>query len=407
MQPRQSYEGPALFSYGFRPFFLFATLFALAAVPAWWLAWRGEITLASHFAPVDWHSHEMIFGYGSAVVAGFLFTAVPNWTGRLPTRGWPLAGLLLLWLAGRVAVAGALPLGAVGVAVIDQLFLLAVAAMIAREIVAGKNWRNLKVLVPVTLLWGANILFHLEAVTAGSAQFGRRLGLALLIFLIMLIGGRIVPSFTRNWLVQRGATRLPVAFNRFDAVCLLAGVAALASWTVAPVHWASAVTGGGAAFLHLARLCRWQGLQTWRSPLLLMLHVAYLAVSLGYACIAVGAAGLCEPAASAHVLGIGAIGGMTVAVMMRATMGHTGRALMAGASLTIAFALIITAAVVRTAGQEITLGAVDGVDISALLWTVGFAILVLRLGPWLAGPKANRRAASRVPMRAQGIPRQP
>ncbi|WP_422027043.1 NnrS family protein [Roseovarius sp.] len=396
MTTRNTYRGPALFSYGFRPFFFCAGIFAFAAIPAWWLVWRGEVGIGGHFAPTDWHVHEMIFGYGSAVVAGFLFTAVPNWTGRMPTRGWPLAALLALWLAGRAAVAGLVPAGPVGVVLTDQAFLLAVAAMVAREIVAGRNWKNLKVLVPVSLLWGANILFHVEALTQGVSETGRRLGIALLIFLIILIGGRIVPSFTRNWLAQRGAARLPVAFNRFDGICILAGVGALACWVIAPFHVATVPLGGLAAVLHVIRLGRWRGQDSWRSPLLLMLHVAYLMVPLGFAAIGVGAAGLVGPAVGAHVLGIGAIGGMTLAVMMRATMGHTGRALVAGAGLSWAFALICGAAVVRAVAGHVAVGGVDGIDLSAALWTLAFGIYLWRVAPWLVGPKVARKAASRA-----------
>lgn len=396
MTTRNTYRGPALFSYGFRPFFLCAGIFAFMAIPAWWLVWRGEVGIGGHFAPTDWHVHEMIFGYGSAVVAGFLFTAVPNWTGRMPTRGWPLAALLALWLAGRAAVAGLVPAGPVGVVLTDQAFLLAVAAMVAREIVAGRNWKNLKVLVPVSLLWGANILFHVEALTRGASDTGRRLGIALLIFLIILIGGRIVPSFTRNWLAQRGAARLPVAFNRFDGICILAGVGALACWVIAPFHVAIVPLGAVAAVLHAIRLGRWRGQDSWRSPLLLMLHVAYLMVPLGFAAIGAGAAGLVGPAVGAHVLGIGAIGGMTLAVMMRATMGHTGRALVAGPGLSWAFALICGAAVVRAVAGHVAVGGVDGIDLSAALWTLAFGIYLWRVAPWLVGPKVARKAASRA-----------
>lgn len=170
MKSREIYEGPALFSYGFRPFFLFAGVFAVVVIPIWWLVWRGDVSISGHLASTDWHIHEMIFGYGAAVVAGFLFTAVPNWTGRMPTRGWPLVVLLALWLAGRASVAGLLPIGPVGAAITDQMFLLAVAGMIAREIVAGRNWKNLKVLVPVSLLWGANILFSRRGVDPGRVR---------------------------------------------------------------------------------------------------------------------------------------------------------------------------------------------------------------------------------------------
>ncbi|WP_300532524.1 NnrS family protein [uncultured Mameliella sp.] len=394
MTKRDTYKGPALFSYGFRPFFLSACLFALVVIPVWWLIWRGEVTLAGPLSPVDWHIHEMVFGYGAAVVAGFLFTAVPNWTGRLPTRGRPLALLLALWVAGRVAVGGLTGLGPVAVALIDQAFLLAVVAMIAREIVGGRNWRNLKVLVPVTLLWLANILFYAEAMTQGSAEHGRRLGIALLVFLILLIGGRIVPSFTRNWLAQRGATRLPVAFDRFDMLCLAGGAAALIAWVLAPLHPVSAWLAGAAALLHLVRLLRWRGLATWRSPLLLMLHLAYLLAPLGFAALAAAAAGLASTASGTHILGIGAVGGMTVAVMMRATMGHTGRGLVAGPTLTAAFGLVLIAAAVRAGAQALSYAGLDGIDLAAGLWTVAFGLLAWRIGPWLIQPKVARKAPS-------------
>lgn len=396
MKPRNDFQGPPLFSYGFRPFFLFSSIFACGVIPLWWLVWRGYVTLGGYFVPADWHIHEMVFGYGAAVVAGFLFTAVPNWTGRMPTRGWPLALLLMLWLAGRVAVAGLLPFAAPWILGIDQMFLFVVAAMIAREIVAGRNWKNLKVLVPVSLLWGANVLFHIEARTDGVADTGRRLGIALLIFLIILIGGRIVPSFTRNWLAQRGATRLPVAFNRFDGICIIAGLAALLSWAVAPFDLVSVFTGGAAAILHLCRLVRWRGQNTWRSPLLLMLHISYLMVPLGFASIAAGALGIAEPAVTAHVFGIGAVAGMTLAVMMRATMGHTGRPLVAGSALSLAFAMICAAMLARVAGQEFRIENLDGIDLSTMFWTVGFGIFLWRTGRWMTRPKIRRKPVSNV-----------
>lgn len=382
----RDYSGPALFSYGFRPFFLCAALFAIGVVPVWWLVWRGAVTLRSHFPPVDWHVHEMVFGYGAAVVAGFLFTAVPNWTGRLPMRGWPLAMLLALWVAGRLAVAGLIGAGPVAVLLIVQVFLLAVAAIIAREIVAGRNWRNLKVLVPVTLLWLSNIAFHVEILETGTADFGRRCGLALLVFLIMLIGGRIVPSFTRNWLAKRRETRLPVPFNRFDGAAIAVGVAALAAWVVAPFNAVCAVLSALAAGLHVARLVRWRGYLARTSPLLLMLHVAYAFVPLGFVGAAAAALGIGPPGTAAHLFGIGAVGGMTVAVMMRATMGHTGRELVAGPVLTLAFVLLILAALVRVTDDRIAALGVDGIALAALTWTAGFALLAWRLGPWLAGP---------------------
>lgn len=395
MSRRTSYDGPALFSYGFRPFFLAATLFALGVIPLWFLFWHGEVVLGGPFQPVDWHVHEMLFGYAGAVIGGFLFTAIPNWTGRMPTRGWPLMALAALWLAGRLAVAGVLGLPPLVVMVVDCAFLLAIAAMAGVEIAVGRNWRNLMVVVPVLLLTAANLTFHLEA-TTGAADVGRRLGLAVIVFLITLIGGRIIPSFTRNWLAQRRAARLPAPFGRFDGLCLGAGALGLLAWTVRPEAHGTALFLALAGVLHLVRLSRWRGWATWRSPLLLMLHVAYLFVPLGLLATAAAAARLALPAAGAHLLGIGAIGGMTVAVMMRATRGHTGRSLVAGPGLTAAFMLVVASALMRAAADS--LPGIDGIAVSAVLWTLGFGTLAVRLAPWLALPNtASRHPSSPAP----------
>ena len=388
--PRLTYSGPALFSMGFRPFFLLAGLQAAIVVPLWLAVFRGSLTLPTAYDPIDWHVHEMLFGYTGAVVAGFLFTAVPNWTGRMPARGWQLALLAALWLAGRLAMAGVLGLGPMAVVVLDCAFLLAIADMIGVEIVAGRNWRNLRVLVPVTLLALANIAFHICA--AGGFDTGGpiRAGFALVVVLILLIGGRIIPSFTRNWLAARHAPRLPVPMNRFDALCLAAALPGLASWVIWPESWASAVQLFLLAGLHAARLSRWCGLATWRSPLLAMLHLAYGALVLGLVATALAAAGYLSPAAGFHLMGIGGIGGMTVAVMMRAAAGHTGRVLEAGPWLTLAFGLVLAAALVRSLAG----GMAFGLDLAAAFWTAAFLIFLWRVGPWLLLPSARRKRPS-------------
>lgn len=388
--PRLTYSGPALFSMGFRPFFLLAGLFGALAVPLWIAVFAGHVTLAGPFDPVDWHVHEMLFGYAGAVLAGFLFTAVPNWTGRMPARGAPLAALAALWLAGRLAVAGLLGLGPVAVMAVDGGFLLVIAAMIAVEIVAGRNWRNLKVVVPVTLLALSNLAFHLGAMTGHGTEMPHQAGFALLLFLVMLIGGRIVPSFTRNWLAAQRLERMPVPFNRFDKACLAVAALALVLWVVLPWANATGVTMIAAGALHMARMARWRGLAAWRAPLLLMLHVAYGALALGLILAGLAAFGALAPATGYHVLGIGGIGGMTIAVMMRAAMGHTGRTLEAGRLLTIAFLLVMAAALVRvTAGHSMT-----ALGLAATLWAAAFALFCLRVGPWLTRPNRQRRHPS-------------
>ncbi len=176
---RRLYAGPAILSYGFRPFFLAGALWAVVAVMLWLPQYFGEFSFTTAFQPLDWHAHEALFGYVAAVVTGFLLTAVPNWTGRLPLQGRPLLLLLAVWLAGRVAVAfsGQISAGSAA-ALVDCAFLALVCAAIAREIIAGKNYRNLKVLIFVGLLFAANVVFHIEAHVSGSATYGRRFGVA-------------------------------------------------------------------------------------------------------------------------------------------------------------------------------------------------------------------------------------
>ncbi|MBV7410060.1 NnrS family protein [Maritimibacter sp. DP1N21-5] len=379
MSARTPYTGPALLSAGFRPFFLLATGFAALAIALWLAVWEGLLSLSSVFLPVDWHVHEMVFGYGAAVVAGFLFTAVPNWTGRLPTRGLPLGVLSLVWIAGRYVSAGVFPVGPVAVLLIDQLFLLLVGSMIAREIVAGRNWRNLKVLVPVTIFWVANLIFHIEAMKTGAAMFAHRLGLAVLVFLIMLIGGRIIPSFTRNWLVKQGQRRLPIPFNSFDGIAILTGALALGLWVAQAEGLAEALLLGLAGMGQALRLARWRGAHTWRSPLLLMLHLSYAFIPFGFAAAALSAVGILNDAATFHALGAGAVGTMTVAVMVRATLGHTGRPLEAGAFATGAFAALAVASLLRVAA-EVQNAPREALLIGAgVLWVGAFLVVMARL----------------------------
>ena len=223
-----------LFSYGFRPFFFGGAVWAALGILLWLPQYFGELSLPTTLSPLDWHIHEMIYGYVAAIVTGFLLTAIPNWTGRLPVNGYPLAGLAALWLAGRVAIAGSAIWGAVIAGVIDIAFLATLAAVVLRELVAGKNWRNLRVLIVLGVLVAGNVVFHFEAISRGTADYGIRIAIAAVIGLIMLIGGRIVPSFTHNWLVRNNPGRLPRPFARFDALALGAGAAALAMWIALP-----------------------------------------------------------------------------------------------------------------------------------------------------------------------------
>lgn len=386
---RPPYSGPALFSYGFRPFFLLAGLFAALIVPLWLLVWSGRLGLNGPFSPVDWHIHEMLFGYTSAVMAGFLFAAIPNWTGRLPTRGWLLVGLVTLWLLGRIAVAGGLGLSPVLVMLVDCAFLALIAAMVLAEIIAGRNWSNLRVVAPVSAYLAANVTFHIEVMMQGQSALGRRLGFAMVVMLILLIGGRIIPSFTRNWLVKRGAGPLPAPFGRLDAASLAATLLALLLWVALPDLAISAIGLVLAALAQLIRLCRWLGWRTVASPLLVMLHIAFAFIPCGLFALGLAGLGVIAPMIGLHLLGIGGIGGMTLAVMMRVSLAHTGRALEIGTMLAAAFGCVMLAALVRIfATTEAALW------LAAMLWTTGFTAFVVNYAPILASGSFARKQPS-------------
>ncbi len=343
----RDYCGPALLSYGFRPFFLFGSLYAGLAVLAWLPMFYGELELSTAFAPRDWHIHEMLYGYLSAVITGFLLTAVPNWTGRMPLQGQPLLVLVLVWAAGRVAVTISASIGWEAAALVDNAFLLLVGAAMVREIIKGKNWRNLKVLIALGILAIGNITFHVEAHVHGTPDYGTRLGIAATMMLIMLIGGRIIPSFTRNWLARENPGRLPAPFGRFDVVSVIAAGVALLAWVVVPDHGVTGAALIAAGLLQTMRMARWAGERTWRDRLVLILHIAYAFVPLGFILTGLASLSLLPAAGGIHAWTGGAMGVMTLAVMSRASLGHTGRALAATLSVQVVYGLAVAAALAR------------------------------------------------------------
>ncbi|MER9670223.1 NnrS family protein [Mesorhizobium sp. M0203] len=385
----RAYAGPAFLSYGFRPFFFLGSLYAGLSILLWLPIYAGEFNAHSAFVPVDWHVHEMLFGYLPAIVTGFLLTAIPNWTGRLPVQGLPLLALVVLWLAGRIAVFFSADIGWEAAAVIDGSFLLAVATAAAREIVSGRNWRNLKVLLPLAVLACANSAFHIEAHLQGTSDISRRLGMAAAIMLISLIGGRIIPSFTRNWLVRKNPGRLPVPFDRFDIASLAISAIALGAWTFAPGNSVSGMLMAVAAICQAWRLSRWAGERTLRDPLVLILHLAYAFVPIGLALVS---ASIFFPdavpaAAGLHALGTGAVGSMTLAVMTRATLGHTGRELKAGKSTSFIFVVLLLAGSLRILAAFVPSDAV--IDMAGAAWMAAFAGFLLIHGTALTTPKAR------------------
>jgi len=396
---RRAYSGPAILAVGFRPFFLGAGLWAAGAVALWLAQLAGWPALPSAFDPIAWHAHEMLFGYVTAVIAGFLLTAIPNWTGRLPVCGRQLGGLFALWCAGRVAVGVSAWIGPAPAAALDLAFPVALCAVVLREILAGGNWRNLPVAAIVAVLAASNGLVHLEALGLAPAQglgadlgadLGLRLGIAAVAVLIALVGGRVVPSFTRNWLAKRGEAVLPRPFGRLDRLAVAATVAAGLAWTFAPEAPASGALALLAAALGGARLAGWRGHRTRAEPLVWVLHLGYAWLVAGFALL--GAAVL-VPAlpqtAALHALTAGAMGTMTLAIMTRATLGHSGRALTAGPGTAAIYALVGAAALMRVLAPLTALDAALLFGLSGLAWIGAFSLFVILYGPLLVG---RRRA---------------
>lgn len=350
-QKIRAWNGPHILGHGFRPFFLGAALFAAAAMVIWIGALTGQWTIPSAFGPVEWHVHEFLWGYLSAVVAGFMLTAVPNWTGRLPIVGLPLALLWGSWLLGRMAVLFSATQPALLTAAMDLSFLLLLMLVLAREIVAGRNWRNLKVLVMVGLLLAGNAVFHAEMMRGRTAydSVGLRMGLASALILIAVIGGRIIPSFTRNWLAPRRPGPLPVPFDGDDKVILAATGFALLLWIAIPGSVPCAIAMLAAGVANLWRLSRWVGWRTLSEPLVAILHLAYLFLPLGFFAMAAAALrpDLVPHSAGLHSWTVGAVVLMTLAVMTRASLGHSGMPLRAGWRISGIYVMAATAALAR------------------------------------------------------------
>lgn len=380
----RAYRGLPLFSMGFRPFFLLAAVWAALAIPLWIAAFAGWLPV-EHFNR-DWHAHEMLFGYLSGVIAGFLLTAVPNWTGRLPVTGAPLMGLVLLWCAGRAAM---LIPGLAAAPIVDSAFLFAFAAVVGREIIVGRNIRNLPVLVLLTVLGGANVLSHLRGADPELALLGERIGIAVVATLVALIGGRIVPSFTRNWMAKRKLTPEPASPSRFDAVALATGATGLAMWAISPSLYAAGVVLTLAGALHVARLARWRGWRTAGEPLVLILHLGYFWLALGLLLqgLAILAPSVVPAASGLHAITAGAFGVMTLAVMTRASLGHTGQPLAATPRITTIYVLVNLAALVRVAAPFLAEYYTLLLALSAVLWSGAFAWFAIVYAPLLLRPR--------------------
>jgi uncharacterized protein involved in response to NO len=356
-----------------------------ASVLVWLPLYIGDLALPTLFQPRDWHVHTTLFGGVMAIVAGFTLTAVANWTGRPPVAGRLLLVIVCLWLAGRLAVSTSAWIGANAAMVVDLLFPVALAAVLAREMIAAKNHRNLRVVAVVAALGIADLAFHLEASATVTAEISFRMAVSLVILLILLIGGRVIPVFTRNWLAARKATRLPAAFSTLDAVGMAAAAGGLLAWTAFPDGTTTAGLLAVAGGLTAVRLSRWCGLSARSEPLLLVLQVAFAAIPIGFLAVAASILwpSAVEPAAAVHIWTAGAVGAMTLAMMTRATRGHSGRPLVSGRLEVALFALVFIGTAARVAAPYAGGWYVHALDCAGLAWAAAYLAFAVGYGRML------------------------
>jgi len=386
-QKMREYTGLAIFERGFRPFFLGAGLFAGLIMPLWVLVLVSDYPVPGHFQARDWHLHEMIFGFIPAVLAGFLLTAIPNWTGRLPVLGMPLAALWCLWIAGRIAVSFSQysPLVA---AIIDSGFLVVFALLVWREILTGRNFRNVPIGLLVTGFALANIAFHYLHIIDGSSYWVERLALGVVAMLLVLVGGRITPSFTLNWMRQR-KLEPPAVFSSFDKIAMSAAGLAVMAWVLYADHVVTGWLFVVAAILSCARIARWRGLSVISEPLLFVLHLGQLWIPVWFLLMALAilAPDMIDETSALHALSAGAVGTMTLAVMTRASLGHAGRPLKAGKGAITIFTLVILAALVRICANWLPFDYMQILTVSGLLWSAGFLLFFILWAPLLTTRK--------------------
>lgn len=378
---------------GFRPFFAAGAAWALVTLALWLCVLAGAIVLPTHFDPLAWHRHEMLFGFVGAVVAGFLLTAIPNWTGRLPIAGTPLALLAGLWLAARIAVLFSAVVGPSTAALLDVGFYVLLAGLAAREVLAAQN-RNVPIVGLVLLFAIANLIDHTAASgRIADPEIGAWAAIALVVLMISLIGGRIIPSFTRNWLAKQGQTEgLPTQPGRFDLMVIAATVLALATWLVWPFDVSIGLLLISAGLLQAVRLVRWKGYRTFSDPLVLVLHIGYAWVPIGLVLLGFSILGTSVPrSAAVHALTAGAMATMILAVMTRATLGHTGRELKADGWTVAIYVLVTLGAILRVAAPALPVESVRLMEIAGTFWGGAFLLFLGAYGPKLAGGRPDGR----------------
>lgn len=376
----------APFALGFRPFFLLAGLSALALMSGWLVLWT-RASPTAYYGLAGWHGHEMLYGYGLAVVAGFLLTAVRNWTGLPTPTGGRLATLAGLWLAGRLAPLAYPALPGVLVALLDWLFLPALMAALAGPLWRGQNRANRVFLPLLGAMALANLLIHLEALgLAPFATQGVGLMLNLLLILVTLVGGRVMPFFTEKAVAGSRPRQDP----RLERAVYGLLLALLILEPLAPRGWPLALLAGATAIAQGLRLAGWHDRRVWSIPILAVLYVGFGWLVLGLALKALAALGLFPPTLATHALGLGAIGVITLGMMARVSLGHTGRPMRSSPLINLAFLLLNLGALARVFGPLLPGVPYAGVvHLAGTLWLLAFLLFCWVYLPILARPRVD------------------
>jgi uncharacterized protein involved in response to NO len=384
-------KGFALFNYGFRPFFLLGSIFGMAALAYFICLLTDHATyLPSYFDPISWHRHEMIFGYTIAIIVGFLFTAIPNWTGNPTPKGIALAAIVLLWLAGRVAVFFAADLPSGISATIDVLFLPVCAIAVAPALLKARNRRNYGFPALLLLLAASNLAVHLDAIGVWENVADRAIyfALGIIIVIMVVIGGRVIPLFTERPL----GISIPSS-RAIDSAVILSVVMAITAELLFGQGQTVALLSLLATACILLRMRSWQTLKTLQVPLLWILHAGYLWLAIGFALKTGSYVTSAIPLSlSTHAFTAGAIGSLTLGMMSRVSLGHTGRQMIVGRTMTAAFVSISLVAILRVFAVMLLPAYTQlWLILSMALWILAFSLFLLIYAPILIHTRVDGR----------------
>jgi uncharacterized protein involved in response to NO len=386
--PKTRPSGPSVLALGFRPFFLAAGAAATLSIPVWLALWRGHLAVAPDVGGATWHAHEMLFGYTGAVIAGFLLTAVRNWTGMETPTGTRLAAVALPWLCARIAPWVGAP--AVVAVILDMAFFTLLAVALWRPLWTGPNPTNRVFLAILAGMGLAAALVHLgvAGIAPALAARGNRLMLDLVVITLLLVGGRVMPFFTERGLDgAKAVTRIWVERTTFAlAITLL--FADLLDPHGAPAGLLAIALG----LTQLVRLAGWHNRRAWTKPILGVLYSGFSWLILGLVLDGLSAFLPIPPTAALHAITVGGVGVITLGMMARVTLGHTGRAMHAGPPTVAAFALANIAALLRAIAPILLPGAyVHWVFASGICWVLAFSLFLWVYGPMLVSPRADGR----------------